>query len=687
MSKRAITRRGLTSDMQAFHRGLFKALSVGMLLALSVQPMALADEPTSTPEASISVAPTTQAPTAQAPTSQAPTSQARAGADCPPRDRGDSITGISVAPQTVTVNQPVTVSFTGVLAQGGCEGDFIRIPVPAELRGMTGTFPVTTTNGTQIAVMVVTGTEIVVTFNAYLESHTDVRFSGFVLTQVRNSVTPGTTYDLHWPVGEGFTTPIVTEPCDNCTVAGVGSRKFATYEAGPPPYVRWAISSKATLTVGETVVITDAVGPGHTLDCNSLEVKVGTTVDAWGHPVFSGNFPFTVDSCNEATAQVTIRASAVGQMFQLKGNSIPTVVQPDYADSGTVTQRGTTDIVRATARTSNGGGEVIGDLRKPKIDIEKWSTDQGPNAGDHDQQAKHLNAHQPERISFTITNTGNERLRDIVVHDDTTAGIGTVRNLSCDFSPLGGPSSGTKWAGLFRPGEHFTCTGVLPALGTRATHTDIASVSATGAGTLIDVDDSDPWKGYTTGGRGPAIDIEKWTTSKGPKAGDHDSTPQSLTPGKSVSISFTITNTGREALTHVVVRDRTTAGVGRIRNLSCDFSPLGGPTSGTTWAGPFKPGDHFGCTGILPGLERERTHTDVASVVGTGIETGKIVRDTDRWKGQTPGLEGAVTRLPNTGIGSGTGPLATFGLLSMLIGALLLRRSAHRTRGRHVLVR
>lgn len=605
---------------------------------------------------------------------QAPTGRRIAGVDCPPQDQGDSITSITVAPTVVTPNQAVTVTFTGVLPNGGCDGDYIRIPVPPELRGFTGTFPVNASDGTTIATMVVTGTEVLMTFNSYLESHSDVRFSGFVLTQVRSTVVPDTTYDLHWPVGEGFDTPVVTPPCDNCNAGGVGSRKFAVYEAGPPPYVRWAISSRVTQTVGETVVITDTVGDGHSLDCTSLRVRLATSVDAWGHPEFSSNyFNYTVDSCSDTTLQVTITATAVGQFFQLQGDSNPTVVQPSYVDSGTVTQQGTTDPVRATARASNGGGQVVGNLRKPKITIQKWSTNQGMHAGDHDTSAKRLNPNRAERLTFTITNTGNERLRDIVVSDKTSSGRGVVRHLSCDFSRLGGPATGTRWAGSFLPGERFTCTGVLPPLGRHARHTDIASVTAIGAGTRIQVAAKDPWKAWTPGGRGPAIDIEKWSTDKGPRAGDHDGSPAHLEPSKDQSISFTITNTGAETLRHVVVRDRTIAGVGRVRNVTCDFSPLGGPDHGTTWAGPFEPGEHFQCVGVLNGLLPGQHHTDVASVTGIGIETGITVRDRDRWLGVTTGAGGS-TGLPDTGIGARVAPVGLLGLLSLAGGVILLRR-------------
>ena len=39
-----------------------------------------------------------------------------------------------------------------------------------------------------------------------------------------------------------------------------------------------------------------------------------------------------------------------------------------------------------------------------------------------------------------------------------------LTGLSCDFSPLGGPATGTAWEGVFLPGDAFECTAVLSAL-------------------------------------------------------------------------------------------------------------------------------------------------------------------------------------------------------------------------------
>ncbi|MFZ2503086.1 MAG: Ig-like domain-containing protein [Nocardioides sp.] len=601
-----------------------------------------------------------------------------AAADCVASDRGDAITSITVSPTIVAPNDIVNVNFTGLLADGGCTGDFILIPLPPELRGLSGTFPVTTPDGSPIATMVVSGGQIRITFNSYVEANTNIRFSGFVLAQVRSTVTPDTTYDLEWPVGGGFVTPVTTEPCDNCGGGQADSRKFAIYEEGPPPYIRWAIASGRTQTANETVVITDSVSTGQAIDCATINVRVGTTLDNWGHVIFGGAFAHTVNSCTTTSVSVTITATAIGQYFQLEGRSTVTAVQREYVDNGTVRQAGQTDLVRATARLSDGGGQVDGVLRRPRIDIEKWSTNQGIGAGDHDDDPKHLQAGESEQLTFTITNTGNERLRNIVVRDRTTAGTGTVRNLSCDFSPLGGPSSGTSWSGPFEIRDSFTCTGTLPKLGPGANHTNLATVSATGSATGINVDDKDPWMAVTPGGgrpNGPEIDIEKWSTNQGPKAGDHDHDPAQLAADRRHRITLTVTNVGKEALENIKISDRTIAGVGEVTGLTCDFSRLGGPKSGTTWAGPFKVGERCFCTGTLSGLPEGEDHTDRASATGTGVNSGTPVRDTDDWMGQTAVAHSqAGPGLPATGAPAGLIQLSLAGLALIAGGAFLIRQ-------------
>lgn len=142
----------------------------------------------------------------------------------------------------------------------------------------------------------------------------------------------------------------------------------------------------------------------------------------------------------------------------------------------------------------------------PEITIVKYDTLDGDDAtsGDYNTSpGKQLSADTETPISFLVTNSGQEPLVDIEVTDVTTSGQGDLRDVSCDFSPLGGPASGTTWAGPFAIGDSFTCTGVLPGLAAGATHVDTATVTATGETSGVEVSDSDPWNAHVPAATGP----------------------------------------------------------------------------------------------------------------------------------------------------------------------------------------
>ena len=67
---------------------------------------------------------------------------------------------------------------------------------------------------------------------------------------------------------------------------------------------------------------------------------------------------------------------------------------------------------------------------------------------------------------------------------------------------------------------------------------------------------------------------------------------------------------------------------GVVSGLSCDFSPLGGPATGVTWAGPFGVGASFTCTANLTGVEVNGIqHLDIATVNGVGAISALPVTD------------------------------------------------------------
>jgi len=221
-------------------------------------------------------------------------------------------------------------------------------------------------------------------------------------------------------------------------------------------------------------------------------------------------------------------------------------------------------------------------------------------------------------------------------------------------------------------------------------------------------------------GAGPAIHLEKWNDEGGAPtlhpvadcdqhvvecfAGDYDVAPGAvLGAGQQVDVVFTITNTGDQPLYGIEVTDALVAGTfGAIDDLSCDFSPLGGPDSGTTWletapddpAAAFQPDASFECTGTMPGLAAGQSHADRATVTARNLPGDDVngdpipettVSDDDPWNATAPAVtvaEPPTTPLPATGSsGSGSPVLAATALT--VLGALLMGAARRRAlRGR-----
>ncbi|MFT4229501.1 MAG: hypothetical protein QM602_04350 [Microbacterium sp.] len=185
----------------------------------------------------------------------------------------------------------------------------------------------------------------------------------------------------------------------------------------------------------------------------------------------------------------------------------------------------------------------------------------------------------------------------------------------------------------------------------------------------------------------PSIDIEKWIdegaapeydedgalTNDG-YDGDYDAASgKVLTAGQAETIRFTVSNDGPEALIDVAVSDALDSGTGEISGLVCTF-PDG--TTGTEWDGPFEPGTQFECVGTLPALEAGQSHSDTATVTGTGALSGIEVGDADEWHGSVA----AESALATTGGQIAAGAIL-FGVLGVLGGgALLLLSRARRQR-------
>ena len=206
-----------------------------------------------------------------------------------------------------------------------------------------------------------------------------------------------------------------------------------------------------------------------------------------------------------------------------------------------------------STRLAGQSGEAIGVLTNlPDVDIEKFSASSWEGVqfvagvpqltGGADAQP----VNQPEEdfdtgpgkelvgtqaaqaVRFRITNIGTEPLTQILVTDATSGGV-AIGPIDCDFSPFGGPATGaTGGAAVLPPAAGFDCVATLPVSGDGAAHADVATVTAVGAGSGIQVTDTDAWNAYTSTATETTTTVAPTTTT---------TTPAVLPPGPTTTVT------------------------------------------------------------------------------------------------------------------------------------------------------
>ena len=150
----------------------------------------------------------------------------------------------------------------------------------------------------------------------------------------------------------------------------------------------------------------------------------------------------------------------------------------------------------------------------------------------------------------------------------------------------------------------------------------------------------------------PSVDVQKYSGATAPTydaagnvvadaPGDFDAASETVDPLAPTTISFTVINNGNEPLTGISLADATTAGTGTLTDLVCTF-PDG--TTGLSWNGTLAVGESFTCTGTLPALGENATHTNTVTVNATGTISGQTTTDDDPYTSIT-------TELPRVTVG------------------------------------
>lgn len=591
----------------------------------------------------------------------------------------DGVTSVDIVdPPPYVKDQTYQLDATWAVPDTAEPGDTFTLDFPDALVAFEASFPLEDGDGNEIGTCEVTNAQFVCTLGDFVLTHDNVNGSLDFTAKFTEAFEDE---EITFETGNGVT--IVTDVEGG--VADVDPSlpqspvKFG-YMNNDGTSMTWVVQVPSEdLGAGPDPVVTDDYDAPLVFDPAGLTVRSIANDDwndrddpaAWtylGAGTGAGSYTLTDRPADTAfDVQLNDAVTDGTRLYEISViMALPADVENGDLFENSAVVNGTTYTAEPVEYVGAGGGGE-GDLQ-PSIDIEKWSTVDGYPAGDFDSApGKAVDVDTPVDVTFTITNDGDEALVDVTVGDTTDAGA-DITGLSCDFSALGGPATGTTWAGPFDVDDSFECTGTVPGMSVGETHSDTAGVVGTGIGSERVVDDSDPFH-VTTPEPEPAIGIVKGDAAG--NAADTADDAVTLADG-AATLVFTVTNAGTEPLIDVVVYDRVIEG-GVVEGLTCTF-PDG--STGTEWAGPFAVGDAFDCSASLSGVAAGGDHEDVATAMGTGAVSGTTVDDENPYFAMRP----AAGALAVTGT-DGASSIAGIALGLLLLGASVFalgRRRASR---------
>lgn len=406
----------------------------------------------------------------------------------------------------------VQVSFSLELSDGTREGDTTTLIYPELLRyDNSKEAVITLPDGTVIARGTLTDPAnrvITFTFTDAVDRYRDIRVSGHFGMIVDDPAANSTPKDFTFVQnGVEFTDVVITHPAQrppltNVYVYGDWNAEDRGREQ-PDRAITWTANLPEGEWAGQTVTVSPSQGTS-LFDCSTVEFFTTEVADGaiYHSSVYDENQ--VADGASPSYAEV-ISCSPDELVVQytepVPENFVRQIkVQAAVVDTDRTAQFGA-DVANSDLQLVEGGADIVpttwynfvardvgigegdGTGREGAISIEKYSADEGLEAGDHDSApGKALVAGGEETIVFEIANTGNEALTDIVLVDETLSG--TALELGeCALDGL-----------VLEPGDIVTCEGIL-SHETAGQYADEATVTADTVRDGVEVSDSDPWYG------------------------------------------------------------------------------------------------------------------------------------------------------------------------------------------------
>lgn len=248
----------------------------------------------------------------------------------------------------------------------------------------------------------------------------------------------------------------------------------------------------------------------------------------------------------------------------------------------------------------------------PIIDIDKDDSTPGdPDTDGDDTQT--VNVGSAATFTITVTNVGNENLRNVVITDPNNPACNlTAAQTNALISQVGNRDNILN-AGPANVGESFTYTCNDPSV--QGPYINTANVVGVGVTRGDVVTDSDPTTVNIPGGENPSINIDKDDS-------DNQDDTQTVVSGGTANFTIVVTNDGNVGLERVSIGDNLAP------NCSLDLvlTTLNIQAVGDQDA-VFDPGESFSYTCNDPNVTASYTNT--ANVSGFSIFSGTQVTDSD----------------------------------------------------------
>lgn len=408
-----------------------------------------------------------------------------------------AITNVAVTPTSPKQGGQLTTDIDWKVPDATQSGDTFQLTLSSALTNLPSGFALrdpATNDVVANAVLSQTDPAVITfTMTDYASTHYAVHGTAYVTSTFSAVAAPsGVPTPITSTTGDGrsFTTVITPTGVVGNRAAPVKYGTFAGSDQGrtqPADFLVYRIDTP----VGpfDTASVSDSVPSGQSwfYDCATFRTYF-ETVDAKNTVTSAVPVTPTSSSCTTGAVSATFGAADASHMYVIRvavslpaGTGATAAPQTflNHASVATTTGGATTSqVAYASNVQSSGGGTGVGTNPVAGVSITKG--DSNGNAADTAATAATLPANGTATLEYVVTNSGTDALTDVQVTDQLVAN-GTVTGLTCDFSALGGPSSGTSFSGHFAVDATFDCTAQLTGVTTvGGDHHDVGTVTATG---------------------------------------------------------------------------------------------------------------------------------------------------------------------------------------------------------------